>query len=152
MSGIICCACSISAISVLQCALLQWRSDLNKIQETAKSRPMMNLVARTPSFVSSSTSVSKILGSPLLEKMDYGNLVRKQWASLQQIVQNRITTVFGLLKSGKLRLRRTINQGTLTELLGECCNTSSSRSNSSQRKCAIRKVRRTTSWHVGANW
>ena len=38
MSGIICCACSILAISVLQCVL--------------------NLVARTPSLVSSSTSVS----------------------------------------------------------------------------------------------
>ena len=53
--------CSISAISVLQCALLQWRSDLNKIQEknevTAKSRPMMNRIARTSSHVSSSTSV-----------------------------------------------------------------------------------------------
>ena len=36
-------------------------STLNKIQEKseqAKSRPMMNLIARTPSFVSSSTSVS----------------------------------------------------------------------------------------------
>ena len=32
MSGIICCACSISAISVLQCALIQWRNDLNTIQ------------------------------------------------------------------------------------------------------------------------
>ena len=62
MSEIICCACSILAISVLQCALTQWRNDLNKIQEknefTAKSRPMMNLVARKPSLVSSSTSVS----------------------------------------------------------------------------------------------
>ena len=61
MSGIICCACSILAISVLQFALIQWRSDLNKIQEkrvTAKSRPMMNLTARMPTIVSSSTSSS----------------------------------------------------------------------------------------------
>ena len=28
MSGIICCACSISAISVLQCALKQWHKRL----------------------------------------------------------------------------------------------------------------------------
>ena len=31
MSGIICCACSILTISVLQCALLQWRNDHSKI-------------------------------------------------------------------------------------------------------------------------
>ena len=43
----------------VSCAAM--RSDLNKIQEknvTAKSKPMMNFVARTPSFLSSSTSVS----------------------------------------------------------------------------------------------
>ena len=38
MSGIICCACSISAISVLQCALTQWRNDPNKIQEKNESQ------------------------------------------------------------------------------------------------------------------
>ena len=58
MSGIICCACSILAISVLQCALTQWQNELNKNQEKneSKSRPMMNLTARMPSVVSSSTS------------------------------------------------------------------------------------------------
>ena len=109
---------------------------------TAKSRPMMNLIARTPSFVSSSISVSpgrniteiKILGNQLLEKTDQGDLVKKQiyskpliittmnnsWrASLQQIIPKWITTVLGLLKSGKLRLRRTIDQGDLIKLLGE---------------------------------
>ena len=35
---IICCACSISAISVLQCALKQWRNDLNTIQEKNESQ------------------------------------------------------------------------------------------------------------------
>ena len=39
--------------------------------------------------------------------------------SLQQIIQNWISTVLGLLKSGKLRLRRTIDQGDLIKLLGE---------------------------------
>ena len=62
MSGIICCACLTLAISILQFALLQWRSDLKKDsgeeRVTAKSRPMMNFIARTPSIVSSSTSVS----------------------------------------------------------------------------------------------
>ena len=43
-------------------------------------------------------------------------------ASLQQIIQNWITTVLGLLKSGKLRQRRTIDQGNLMKLLGEWYN------------------------------
>ena len=38
MSGIICCACSISAISVLQCAVKQWRNDLNTIQGKNESQ------------------------------------------------------------------------------------------------------------------
>ena len=70
---------------------------------TAKSRPLMNLIARTPSVVSSSTSLSP--------RMDQGNLMN----SLQQIIQNWIMTVLGLLKSGKLRLRRTIDQGNLLQ-------------------------------------
>ena len=39
-------------------------------------------------------------------------------ASLQQVIQNWMTTVLGLLKSGKLRLRRTIDQGDQIKLLG----------------------------------
>ena len=77
MNGIICCACSTLAISVLQFALIQRRNDLNKIQEknrvTAKSRPMMNLIARTPSFVSSSPSVSPV-------KKHYGS--QDPWTSV----------------------------------------------------------------------
>ena len=38
MSGIICCACSISPISVPEFALTQWRIDLNKIQEENESQ------------------------------------------------------------------------------------------------------------------
>ena len=62
MSGTIFCGCSTSAISVPQFALLQWRSEFNKNQEKNESQQnqnlMINLVARTPSFVSSSTSSS----------------------------------------------------------------------------------------------
>ena len=39
--------------------------------------------------------------------IDQGNLNN----SPQQVIQNRIMTVIGLLKSGKVRLRRTIDQG-----------------------------------------
>ena len=40
-------------------------------------------------------------------------------ASLEQVIQNGMTTVFGLLKSGKLRSRRTTDLGDLIKLLGE---------------------------------
>ena len=57
MSGIICCACSILAISVLQCSetmakRLQHESGEERV--TAKSRQMLSLIARVPSNVSSS--------------------------------------------------------------------------------------------------
>ena len=62
MSGIICCACSILAIfsSTVCSAAMAKRSQQDSGEErvTAKSRLMMNLIARMPSFVSSSTSVS----------------------------------------------------------------------------------------------
>ena len=89
---------------------------------TAKSKPMMNLSARMPSVVSSSTSSSrgrdvtenKILGDRLLQMIDQGNLIN----SPQQVIQNRIMTVLGLLKIGKVRIRHTIDQGNLIKLLG----------------------------------
>ena len=104
---------------------------------TAKSRPMMNLVAGTPSHVSSSTSVSpwkRSYGSQdpgiqlLRKKKDRGDLIKAQiyskppiiitminsWkAFLQQVVQSVMTSVLGLLKSGKLKLRRTNHRGDL---------------------------------------
>ena len=68
-NGIIFCVCSISAISVLQCALIQWQTERNKIQEKKvppKSRPMMSLSARSPSTLSSSASERP-------EKKSYGS-------------------------------------------------------------------------------
>ena len=119
------CLFNISHFSSTVCfAVMAKRSqkDSGEARVTAKSRLMMNLIARTPSFVSSSTSVSpgkEYYGNQdpwnqMLEKIDQGNLVKKQiyskppiiitmsnsWkASLQQIIQNWITTVLGLLKS-----------------------------------------------------
>ena len=137
MSGIICCACLILAISVLQFALLQWRNDLNKIQEKNKSQKNQDLwwillrgrhrSCRLQLQWARGRNITeiKIHGNQLLEKIDHGNLVKKQIysiASLQQIFQNWITTVLGLLKSGKLRLRRTIDQGDVIKLLGEWYN------------------------------
>ena len=79
MNGTIFCVCSTSAISVLQCALKQWRNDLNTIQEESeshqKSKPMMSLIARKPSHVSSSTSVSP-------EKRSHGN--QDPWSTIAE--------------------------------------------------------------------
>ena len=90
---------------------------------TAKSRPMMNLTARMPSVVSSSTSSNpgrisrmdiKILGNLLQVTIDRGNLRNRH----HQVIQKRIMVNLGLLKSGKVELRRTIDQGNLRVFLG----------------------------------
>ena len=63
------CLFNISHFSSAVCfAVMAKRSQKDSGEErvTAKSRPMMNLIARTPSFVSSSTSVS--LGKEILRK------------------------------------------------------------------------------------
>ena len=77
MSGIICCACfNISHFSSTVCSdTMAKRSQHDSGEEwvTAKSRPMMNLIARTPSHVSSSTSVSP-------GKRSYGS--QDPWSSI----------------------------------------------------------------------
>ena len=133
------CLFNISHFSPTVCSAVmakQSQQDSGGERVTAKSRPMMNLIARMPSLVSSSTSVSS-------GKRSYGSqdpwssmcdLIKAQiyvkpriiiamsnsWkASLQQVIQNWMTTVLGLLKSGTLRLRRTSDRGDLIKLLGE---------------------------------
>ena len=92
---------------------------------TAKSRPMMNLTARMPSIVSSSTSSNP--GRTSYGKQDpeksvpgddrSGNLRGRH----HQVIQKRIMVNFGLLTSGKVELRSTIDQGNLRKLLGIHC-------------------------------
>ena len=69
MSGIIFWTCLTSAISALQLAPMQWQEraqqESGEERVTAKSRPMMNLTARMPSVVSSSTSSNP--GGPRME-------------------------------------------------------------------------------------
>ena len=60
----------------------------------------------------------KILGNLLWKMIDLGNLID----SPQQVIQKWIMVVLGLLKSGKVRLRRTIDQGNLRKFLGMRCN------------------------------
>ena len=76
----------------------------------------------------------KIHGVQLLKRTDRGDLIKAQiylmhliiitmsnsWkASLQQMIQNWMTTVLGLLKSGELRPRRTTDWGDLIKFLWE---------------------------------
>ena len=85
----------------------------------AKSRPMMNLTARMPSIVSSSTSSNP--GRTWYEYQDPEksvDLIERH----QQVIQKRIMVDLGLLKSGKVGLRRTIDRGNLRKFLGMRCN------------------------------
>ena len=92
---------------------------------TAKSRPMMHLTARTPSDVSSSALTNpgrtsygyQDPGNLLQVTIDRGNLRNRH----HQVNQKRIMVNLGLLKSGKVELRSTIDQGNLRKLLGIYC-------------------------------
>ena len=83
---------------------------------TAKSRPMMNLTARTPSFVSSSASSNpgrprmdiEILEDLLQVTIERRNLCNRH----DQIIHKRIMVDLGFLKSGKVELRSPIDRET----------------------------------------
>ena len=130
------CLFNISHFSSAVCsAAMTMRSqqDSGEKRVTAKSKPMMNLIVRTSSFVSSSTSVmspgKKHYGSQDPSKSVAGEdrlgQPGKETESFSSTDYSKLDCdrVYGLLKSGKLRLRRTIDQDNLIELLGECCNT-----------------------------
>ena len=91
---------------------------------TAKSRPMMNLTARTLSFMSSSASSNPGRSpygyqDPERHVLDdrTGNLLKRQ----DQTIHKRIMVDLGLLKSGKVELQSTIDQGNLMKILGIHC-------------------------------
>ena len=110
------------------------QQDSGEERVTAKSRPMMSLIARAPSNISSSTSESpgrevmeiKIPGMrKLRDRIDRGNPL---WAATQKprltIIMNNLLkalsqhatqsvmiTKLGLLKSGKLTLRWMMERG-----------------------------------------
>ena len=60
----------------------------------------------------------KILENLLQVTIDRGNLRNRH----HQVIQKRIMVNLGLLKSGKVELRSTIDQGNLRQLLGIFCN------------------------------
>ena len=127
------CLFNISHFSSTVCSdTMAKRSQYDSGEErvTAKSRPMMSLIARVPSSVSSSTSVSPV-------KRSYGN--QDPWSTtaekeegpgrpdvgsdrktafdeiygqfFQQVIQSGMMTMLGLLKSGKLILRCANDRG-----------------------------------------
>ena len=117
---------------------------------TAKSRPMMNLIARTPSVVSSSTSLSS-------EKRYYGK--QDPWRSVVADDRSGKPDKFSSTGCSKLDYDRAWSsqewesEVTAHYRSGQLDKTSWSmvqqvrphHGDSSRRNCAIRKVRRATS-------
>ena len=83
---------------------------------TAKSRPMMNLTARTPSFVSSSASSNPVRTSygyqdPERSVAGVDRSGKPERPSQPDYTQEDYGQILGLLKSGKVELRSTIDRG-----------------------------------------
>ena len=100
--GIICWPCLILAILVLQFALKQWRKDFNKIQEKNESQQISDqwwgLIARVPSNVSSSTSVSPVKRS-CGNQNPWSTIAEKEEGSVRPDIGSDRKTAFGLLLS-----------------------------------------------------
>ena len=93
---------------------------------TAKSRPMMNLTARTPSFRVFFSLIKPGRGPrmdiKILKNMFQVTIERRNlWKRQDQTIYKRIMVDLGLLKSGKVELRSTIDQGNLRKFLGIHC-------------------------------
>ena len=122
------CLFIISHSSSTVCSV-QWRNDLNKIQKTNVSQQNRDLWWIWPRGCLRSCLLQlhqtrgwprmdiKILENLLQVTIEWGNLTD----SHQQDTQNRIMIVLGLLKSGKVRLRHTIDQENLRKLLWIYC-------------------------------
>ena len=96
------------------------QQDSGEGRVTAKSRHMMNLTARTPSFVSSSASANP--GGPRMDIMNLNNLFltieRGNPLKRQDLTTLRNMVHPGLLKCGKVDMKSTIDQGNLSKILG----------------------------------
>ena len=129
MSGIICWLCFTSAISALQLASLRWQNELNKDQETNVSQPHRDPWWIWPRGCLRSCLLQlhqtrwgprmdiKILKDLVQVTIERGNLCNRH----HQVIQKRIIVDLGLLKSGKVELRSTIDRGSLRKCLGVRC-------------------------------
>ena len=109
-----------SSIACIAAMAKRAQQDSGEGRVTAKSRPTMNLTARTPSFVSSSASANP-------EKSSYGYQDPEQPvlddragnpSKRQDQTTLRIMVHPGLLKCGKVEMESTIDQGNLSKILG----------------------------------
>ena len=91
---------------------------------TAKSRPMMNLTARTPSFVSSSASSNPgrtSYGYQDPERHVLDDRTEQPVETSRSDFYKRIMVYPGLLNSGKVEMENTMDQGNLKKILGIHC-------------------------------
>ena len=111
--------CNISHFSSTSCIAAMAKRAQQESGEgrvTAKSRPMMNLTARTPSFVSSSASSNPgrtSHGYQDLERPVLDDRTGQPVETSRQTIHKRIMVYPGLLKSGKAEMESTIDQGNL---------------------------------------
>ena len=164
MSEIICWVCLTSAILALQLAPLQWQNEFNKDQQknmTAKSWPVMNLTARMPSFVSSSTSSNP--GRTCYEYQDPGKSVpsddrsekpeKPSPPSYSKKKKKRLWSILVFSRVEKWSCGARSIRETWDKFLGYIAKSwPSSWRTSSGRKCAFRKVRRDDSRWTGETW
>ena len=155
----------------------RFQQDSGEERVTAKSRPVMNLIARTPSFVSSSISVSPV-------KKYYGS--QDPWKSVAgEDRSGRLGKATDLFEASDHyfheQFMESFSSTNYSKLDYDCAWSSQewkaeattydrsrrpektswrmvpksstwSRGNSSRRNRAIRKVRRNTPWQIGATW
>ena len=91
---------------------------------TAKSRPMMNLTARTPSFVSSSASSNPVRTSYGYQDPERYALDDRTGQPVETSRPDYTQEDYGrswFLKSGKVELQSTIDRGNLRKFLGIHC-------------------------------
>ena len=129
MNGIICWICLTSAISALQLAPLRWQNELNKNQEKNVSQPN-----RDPWWIwpqerlrPCHLQLQQTRGGPRMDikilkdlfqvTIELGNLCNLH----DQIIHKRIMVDLGLLKSGTVELRSTIDRRNVRKCLGIHC-------------------------------
>ena len=113
-----------SSTSCIAAMAKRAQQDSGEGRVTAKSRPMLNLTARTPSFVSSSASANPGRSShgyqdpeqPVFLTIERGNPLKRQDQTTL-----RIMVYPGLLKCGKVEMESTIDQGNPLKILGIHC-------------------------------
>ena len=129
MTGIICWPCLISAILALLPASQRWRNELNKIQEKNVSQQnrdpwwiwpqerLRSCLLQPHQYRGGPRMDIKILENLFQVTIEQGNL----WKRQDQIIHKRMMVDLGLLKSGKVELRSTIDRGNLRVFRGMHC-------------------------------